>query len=225
MQADGVQAGRRRATPLTPETIRTVQFPRAALGRRGYQEEEVRRFLGRIAEDIGAANAEKAHLRAEVDRLRNWYRNAGVNVDGRVESRGGPAVPNAQAIALMSQAQQAADLQVAQAEDYARRLLAEARQQYETILREAQRRAHMAAEQATVEYRNGAPRDEDRVDLERRIAWLRTFAQVTQIQLRSTLEALTRELDKLDELPTEVAVGEAAAARTLPRRASTADHR
>jgi cell division initiation protein len=181
------------------------------LGRRGYHEDDVRRFLSRIAEDVAAANAEKAELRAEIDRLRNWYRQAGVDID----ERGVRKPPNGQAIALMSQAQQAADLQIAQAQEYARRMLADAHRQYEEIVHEAQRRAVSTADQSTGGYPTVAARDEERVHLERRIGWLRAFAKVTQVQLKSTLEALTKELDKLDDLPTESGPAPRAAERRL----------
>jgi DivIVA domain-containing protein len=204
---------RQRGTPFTPETIRAIEFPRSPFGRRGYHEDEVRRFLSRIAEDIVAANTEKLYLRAEIDRLRNWYREAGVEIDDGDTRK----PPSGQAITLMSQAQQAADLQIAQAEDYARRLLADAHRQYEEIVREAQRRAVAATEPNTGEYPTRHSRDDERVHLERRIGWLRAFAKVTQVQLKSTLEALTKELDKLDDLPTENGSQMRAAERRLPQ--------
>jgi cell division initiation protein len=204
---------RQRGTPFSPETIRAIEFPRSPFGRRGYHEDEVRRFLGRIAEDIVASNTENGYLRAEIERLRNWYRQAGVEIDDETTRR----PPNGQAIAMMSQAQQAADQQIAQAEDYARRMLADAHRQYEEILREAQRRALSATEQSTAERPTWQGRDEDRIHLERRIGWLRAFAKVTQVQLRSTLEALTRELDKLDDLPTENGERVRAAEQRLPQ--------
>jgi DivIVA domain-containing protein len=193
--------------PLTPERLRTVEFGRAPFGRRGYHEDEVRRFLDRAAEDVANSDAEKANLRAEIDRLRNYFRRAGVDVDDRSAR---PA-PSANAIAVMSRAQQAADAQIAQAETYARQLVAEARKRYEEILFEAQRQAAHAAEQAAVAYRErGRDTTDEEEYLERRIAWLRTFAEVTQIQLKSTLEGLSREVDKLGRLPVDGATPYAA---------------
>ncbi len=191
------------ATPLTPERVRTVEFPRAPFGRRGYNEEEVQRFLTRLAEDISSSDTEKARLRAEIDRLRNYYRNIGINVDDRSTR---PA-PSAQAIATMTRAQQAADAQIARAEEYARQLVVEARRRYEEVLHYAQRQAAQAAEQAAAAYRDRGPGTGDEEQLARRIAWLRTFAEVTQIQLKSTLEALAREVDKLGKLPVEDPAG------------------
>jgi DivIVA domain-containing protein len=188
--------------PLSPDRVRTWEFPRTPLGRRGYNEDEVRLFLTRLAEDLAAADAEKAALRAEVQRLRNYYRERGVDVDrasGPTQDDSGPTVA---AINLMSQAQQAADAQVAQAEEYSRRLVEQARAQYEDILRQAVEQATEAAERAGADYVASSEFEgPEREALERRIAWLRTFAEVTQVQLRSVLEALTREVDKLGDLP------------------------
>ncbi|HEV8648906.1 MAG TPA: DivIVA domain-containing protein [Actinomycetes bacterium] len=186
---------------LTPSAVRSTTFGKAPLTRRGYSEDEVDRFMARVAEDISAADADRAALRAEIDRLRRWYRDRGIDVDD--QSVVGAPRPNVQAVNLMSQAQQAADNHIAQAEEYARRLVGQARQRYEEILREAQQQAAQAAERAAEVYRASpdAYREEEE-QLERRIAYLRTFAQVTQVQLQSAFEALHREVGKLGNLPT-----------------------
>ncbi|MEW9534088.1 DivIVA domain-containing protein [Microbispora sp. NPDC049125] len=185
--------------PLTPDRVRKQEFSRTKLGHRGYSEDEVRTFLYRVAEDIAAGDREKADLRASVDRMRQWYKAHGVNVDGMAGLQTGLSVD---AINLLSRAQQAADAQIAEAEDYARRLVGEARQQYEQILQEAQRQAEEAADQAVGAYRSGSGvQSADAEELERRIAYLRTFAQVTQVQLRAVLEGLAQEVDKLGHLP------------------------
>jgi DivIVA domain-containing protein len=207
----------RQAPPMSPDRVRTWEFPRTPIGRRGYNEDEVRLFLGRMAEELSAGDREKASLRAEIRRLRNYYREHQVDPDGVLAGGGGGGGagggapkdegPSIAAITLMSQAQQAADAQVAQAEEYARRLVHEAREQYEDILREAADQAAVAAERAGAAYlasddaRTAGEAGPEREALERRIAWLRTFAEVTQVQLRSVLEALTREVDKLGDLP------------------------
>jgi DivIVA domain-containing protein len=204
--ADGPLVPMRQGHPLSPDRVRSWQFSRTPLGRRGYSEDEVRLFLSRVAEELAAGDAEKATLRAEVRRLRNYYRDRNIDADApRPDvAEAGPSIA---AINLISQAQQAADAQVAQAEEYARRLVRQARDQYEDILREAANQAAEAAEragaayQASPEGQSGGADAPHREALERRIAWLRTFAEVTEVQLRSVLEALTREVDKLGDLP------------------------
>lgn len=193
-------------SPISPERIRTWEFSRTSLRRRGYNEDEVRFFLSRMAEEIAAGDTEKAALRTEIRRLRNYFREHRVNVD-QPQHEAGETGPTLAAINLMSRAQQAADAQVAQAEGYCRRLVSDAREHYENILREASEQATEAAEQAGAAYRARSEHESDpdagspeREALERRIAWLHTFADVTQVQLRSVLEALTREVDKLGDL-------------------------
>jgi cell division initiation protein len=206
---------------MSPERVRTQEFSRTPLGRRGYDIEEVRRFLARMAQDVAAADAEKARLRAEIERLKNYFRSRNVDVDNQ-RNADSETWPNIAAINLMSRAQQAADAQVAQAEDYCRRLVAQATQQYEDILRQAAEEAQQAAERARAAEAEHASLDADSAEreaLEQRIAWLHTFADVTRVQLRSMLEALTREVDKLADLPQDPTPPD-----DLPPESAAADH-
>lgn len=198
-----------RRNPMSPERVRTMDFGRTPLGRRGLNEDEVRLFLARVSEDMAASAAEKADLRSEVARLRNYYRDRGTNIEGDGAARRPPAPQpvvtdparqNLAAINLMSRAQQAADAQVAQAEEYCRRLVHQAREYYDQVLREATQQANDAAARLAATY-DAAGDSVERELLEQRIAWLRTFAEVTQVQLRAVLEALTQEVDKLGDLP------------------------
>ena len=103
----------------------------------------------------------------------------------------------------------------AEAESYARQLVGEARQQYERILQEAQQQAEAAASEAVNAYRSsGVVQSAETEELESRIAYLRTFAEVTQVQLRAVLEGLANEVDKLSSLPER---SRQAATNPLPR--------
>jgi cell division initiation protein len=219
----------RLAQRLTPDAVRRFDFPRTPIGRRGYNEADVERFRARVVHEIGQSNAEKAALRTElqrqreeVRRLRDYYRVHRVDVDGADRQQAGAPstqinvnIATAQAVNVMSQAQQAADQHIAQAEDYARRLVANARLQYEEILQRAHEQAQQAATEAgrLYEARAARPDADEHEDpeqmqyLQSRLAYMRTFAQVTQVQLRSILDALRKELDNLTELPTEVPAG------------------
>jgi DivIVA domain-containing protein len=236
------------APRFTPDGVRRLEFPRTPIGRRGYNEADVEHFRARVVHEIGQSNAEKAALRQElqrqrdeVQRLRDYFRRNRVDVDAP-GAHGGPVphtqvnvnIATVQAVNVMSQAQQAADQHIAQAEDYARRLVANARIQYEEILRRAHEQAQEAAAEASRLFEareqhatdadraldraddRGDDRARDRADdraderagemqyLQSRLAYMRTFAQVTQVQLRSILDALRQELDQLTELPTGV---------------------
>ena len=129
-EGDGRRGWPSRRARLSPDAVRRYAFERTPLGRRGYVESDVERFRSKVADEIARGDAEKADLREEIERLRNYYRDQGVEADavarrGRDGRRGG--VPGTgpldiQAVHLLSQAQQAADQHIAAAESYARTL-------------------------------------------------------------------------------------------------------
>jgi DivIVA domain-containing protein len=102
---------------LTAAEIRSARFEQSPMAWRGYSEEEVGAFLARIATGVEADEAERAALRTEIDRLRNFYREHGTDVDRvpLVDSRRPPASPGD----LTSQARQRLDALTANAERYA----------------------------------------------------------------------------------------------------------
>ncbi|MFB4310897.1 DivIVA domain-containing protein [Actinomadura sp. GTD37] len=195
-----VSAGSR----LTPGELHSVVFARAALGRRGYDEEQVRNFLQYVEGELVQIFSDKAALADEVNRLRAQAAEGG--------GRGVMAPEDAhfQAVRILSQAQQTADLYVADAERYTRELAHEARLHREAILSDAKGRAeHLledahrkAAAVADAAVRSApaarpAPQpDDDRRAMEREIAYLRTYSDVYRTHLRSYLEALLRNVDE-----------------------------
>jgi cell division initiation protein len=194
---------------LSPGAVRRMQFARAPLGRRGLLESEVDRFLARIADELSHSDAAKADLRVEngrlreeVQRLHDYFRDRRIDPEGADQGprRSAGRAVDAQAINLMSRAQQAADQHVAQAEQYARQLLGDARLQYEEILLAAHAQAEAAAVAAGELYRQTTVlelQSGEQAELTARIAYLRTFTTVTQVQMRSILDALSGELDQL----------------------------
>ncbi|MFL6129831.1 MAG: DivIVA domain-containing protein [Mycobacteriales bacterium] len=106
-----------RTRRLTAAEIRSARFGQSPMAWRGYSEEEVADFLARVAAGVEADEAERAALRAEIDRLRHFYREHGTDVD-RVplaDSRRPPASPGD----LTSQVRQRLDALTANAERYA----------------------------------------------------------------------------------------------------------
>ncbi|WP_433477872.1 DivIVA domain-containing protein [Spirillospora sp. CA-142024] len=192
---------------LTPGELHSVVFARAALGRRGYDEEQVRNFLQYVERELVQIFTDKAALAEEVNRLR------AIAAKG---TRGVMAPEDAhfQAVRILSQAQQTADLYVADAERYTRELAHEARLHREAILSDAKGRAEQlleeahrkaaavadaavrAAEQQAPPVRVQALPDDERRAMEREIAYLRTYSDVYRTHLRSYLEALLRNVDE-----------------------------
>ena len=190
------------AVSRLPE-VSDVSFSTKHIGG-GYDRAEVDAFLHELSETVGAVRAavdsgreELANLRAENARL-----PAAAGADLEQEIAAG-------AVGLLSQAQLIADRAVADAEQYARDLVVAARDEYREVLERAERSAgHVVAGLATQE---GPTLPE--------IEYVRTYAKVAQIQLRSVLDALTEQVDRLgtvpqpDEGPAEPSIAES------PRRA------
>ena len=180
-----------------PDT-RSVEFTMKIRGG-AYDRLEVDNFMRDLAEAItdvrtaaGAARQDLAQLRAENAKLR------GPGAESEDEITAG-------AVGLLTQAQLIADKAIADAEQYARDLVLTARNQYREILERAESTASQAS--ATLPAQNGPAVAE--------IEYVRTYAQVAQIQLRSVLEALTEQVDRLGSLPQPVA-GAAAEPATEP---------
>jgi DivIVA domain-containing protein len=151
--ADGPPpSARRPVVRMTPARLRATQFPRAAVGRRGYSAEAVDQFLRRMAEEITGRDAAEANLRAQLDRLRRALKQWQSRQLERRETGQLPVVMSegrtVDAVNTLSQAQQQADAYIAQAQEYCRQITADARNRADAILCEAQERAEATAAQA-----------------------------------------------------------------------------
>ncbi|WP_020579399.1 DivIVA domain-containing protein [Actinopolymorpha alba] len=183
------------ASRRSPGAVRNATFSHRI---RGLDETEVREFLDILASEIEAADAERGALRAEIDRLRRAVRAEQTQTQTQE-----PTEINSHAVALFSQAQQVADRLVAEAVQHARDLMTAARAQQREILQQAQNAAD-AAEAAAREAppmagTDGAARGYATPIPE--VEYVRTFARVAQVQLRSVLDALAEQVDKLGDVP------------------------
>lgn len=173
--------------PLSAAALRSARFDQA---RNGYNRDQVHALLAQAADRVEAGERERGALRDEVARLRadnERLRQAGE--DGGDESR---MEVSLRAVELLSRAQQSADNAVAEAEAYARDLVDTARAQYREILQRAQETAAQTSRELP---------SAERGDAIPEVEYVRTYARVAQVQLRSVLEALTAEVDKLDRIP------------------------
>ena len=121
---------------LTPDRIREAEFPRSPLGHRGIDEEEVRRFLSEIAEEVATRDAADAAARATIDHykraLARWQAERNDELTGASDT-GTPA----EAVDVLTRAQHEADAYVAEAKEYGQQLVEDARARAQTILDEA----------------------------------------------------------------------------------------
>ncbi|HZX02496.1 DivIVA domain-containing protein [Kribbella sp.] len=160
----------------SPYSIRNQLF---SIRRKGYDTTEVSAYLADLSEQVEYADADRAELRAEVERLRQSTTDT--------EQR---AHITAHAVGLLSQAQQIADNLVAEAEQYAKDLVENARSQQ----REALKQAHDSVESAV---KHIPVADAPVAELE----YVRTFTRVAHVQLRSVLDALAEQVERLGKLP------------------------
>jgi DivIVA domain-containing protein len=188
------------AQRLTPAELQTVNFRRAPIGRRGFDEDQVRAFLRQVEQELVRVLNEKAAMDHEVGRLRD-------RINGSPQGISPVQAEDAhlQAVRILSKAQETADHYVADAQRYSRELAEEARRGRDEILAEAKARAvlvldeaHRQASTAAEEVRPSTEplSEEGRRDLEREIAYLRTFSDVYRTHLRSYLEALLRNVEE-----------------------------
>ncbi|WP_173921701.1 hypothetical protein [Agromyces sp. Marseille-P2726] len=150
-----------------------------------YDRLEVDTFMSRLSQAITEVKSATTAVQEEVAALRAEKGKA------RASNAGDEEEITASAVGLLTQAQLIADKAVADAEQYARDLVLTARNQYREILE----RAESSASRATATL----PRQQSPVVPE--IEYVRTYAQVAQIQLRSVLDALTEQVDRLGAVP------------------------
>ena len=177
----------RLSKPLSSDEVRGQRFSNR---RRGYDVDEVLLFLNKVANDVQASDGERAALRADLHTARAELQRLR---DEKPEPSPERVEISVHAVGLLSQAQQTADSCVAEAEQYARELIDAARNQYRDILERAQQAAAESVRHIDVAPGDHAPAVPE-------IEYVRTYARVAQVQLRSVLDALTQEVDKLGQI-------------------------
>jgi len=166
-----------------PDT-RAVEFTMKIRGG-AYDRLEVDTFMGQLSAAIAEVQAAATSVGQELAALRAGNADAGTSgPDSEDEITAG-------AVGLLTQAQLIADKAVADAEQYARDLVLTARNQYREILERAESSASQATAAMPAQPGPAVPE----------IEYVRTYAQVAQIQLRSVLDALTEQVDRLGSLP------------------------
>lgn len=199
------------AQRLTPAQLQTVNFQRAPLGRRGFDEEQVRAFLGQVEQELVRVLNEKAAMENEVARLRQRVAGGGPG-GGAVQAEDA----HIQAVRILSNAQQTADQYVADAQRYSREVAEEARRGRDEILADARSRAVLVLEEAHRQAAEAAEKvrsspepmsGDERRDLEKEIAYLRTFSDVYRTHLRTYLEALLRNVEEWETSERESLAG------------------
>jgi cell division septum initiation protein DivIVA len=190
---------------LTPEELQTVTFPMSRLGRRGFEEEPVRDFLGVVHGEFVRLVNERASLWQEVQRLRRRIIAGTAEGDAQAVLFGEQDA-HIHAVRILSTAQVTADRYVADAQAYSSRVTEEARVRRDDIMREAQQysdmileEAHARARDAAVTALNAAPTpqtDHERSAAQAELAYLRTYSDVYRSHLRAYTEGILRGIEE-----------------------------
>jgi DivIVA domain-containing protein len=177
--------------------IRAASFSQQ---RQGYDENEVRNFLNKLASEIESLDNDRSATLSEVSAMRDEVARLRAQSQSQTKDPDIHSEASLQAITVISLAQQVADSTVAEAEAYARDLVVTARNQYQDILQ----RAELAAAKTLPELPAPGPANagtSDHTVQVPEIECVRTCAQVAQAQLRAVLDALANEVDKLGQVP------------------------
>lgn len=200
--------------PMSPQSVRSRTFGRAALGRRGLDPDEVFDFLDQVADELARREAREVRERNRANELtqalKAWklelaeQRQAGQRAAAPAPPPPpvDPARPPVELVMLMSQTQQDCDQRIRQTQAYCEQLASEAERYHSNLLAEAQRMAGEAAEAAARDYRAeaGADYSVENEELRRRLGWVRAFVEslsAAEAQLSAVREALQYDVDQL----------------------------
>jgi DivIVA domain-containing protein len=177
---------------LTPDEVRATTFNQSPLAWRGYSEDEVRAFLNQMADVLAAADRERDGLRQEIDRLRNFYRDHGHDVD-LVAARDRPG-RGANGGGLLNRVMAYAEVQVDRAMEYAELVDRQYEDRATATFNHAEVQSALAVEDSirlSAAVRTGHPALDPR-ELNRASLWLRAFYDALSAQLRATDDILVR---------------------------------
>src|SRR5215211_6004609 len=171
-------------SPASPQEVRRKNF---TVRMRGFDHDEVRFYLGKLAdeleklqEQVAASTQENQSIRAQL-----------------AESRTNPMEQATdQAVSVLNQAQQLADSLIDEAMQSARDLLLTARSQQRDIMEQAKDAAKGAVSRATAIAERASTEDPSVKDVE----YIRMFAKVAQVQFQAVLDALNEHVNRLGEL-------------------------
>lgn len=195
---------------LTPAALRSVVFRRAALGKRGLDEQQVNNLLDRVETELVRLTQEKRSLEAEVKLLRDNAARQQVTVEPEPAGpvRAEPqARPKETGLARVDPAEHAASRSVAgrvqEAHVYAASLLSQAQQTADQYIKDAQRYSRELVEDALLKrgtILSSAAAEGDRTvgadAVGREIARLREANQTYRGKLRDYFELMLMNLDE-----------------------------
>ncbi len=195
---------------LSPDELQSVRFPMSGLGRRGYEESAVNRFLRTVHAEFVQLINERASLWQDVQRLRQRIL-AGDASSGPQPVIFGEVDPHAHAVQILSTAQVSADRYLAGSGARSSPVTDDARRRREDIMREAQQhsdlileKAHTKAREAAASALNDAPPQTATAQraLQAELAYLRTYSSVYRAHLLAYTESVLRGIEEWERSET-----------------------
>jgi DivIVA domain-containing protein len=205
---------------LTLAELQTARFPLSRMGRRGYEEEPVDRFLRSVQAEFVHLVNERASLWQEVQRLRQRILVGEAEQAGEAGEAGEPgeaggdrqavlfgeAEAHLHAVRILSTAQVTADRYVADAQAYISRITEQARRRRDRLMQEVQQRSDMILEDAQARAREAAvsalnlpappQTDRERLAAQAELAYLRTYSDFYRAHLRAYTEGMLRGIEE-----------------------------
>jgi DivIVA domain-containing protein len=189
---------------LSPDELQSVTFPASGLGRRGYEEAAVNRFLRKVHAEFVQLHNERASLWQDVQRLRQRIL-AGETNSGPQAVVFGEVDPHAHAVQILSAAHVSANRYLDDAEARSSQVSGDARRRRDDIMREAQQhsdmileKAHTKAREAAASALNEAPPQTDTAQraLQAELAYLRTYSSVYRKHLSAYTESVLHGIEE-----------------------------
>jgi DivIVA domain-containing protein len=191
---------------LTPDELQNATFPTTRLGRRGYEEEPVNRFLRLVHAEFVRLVNERASLWQDVQQLRRRILAGEGDGNEHGDALFDEADGNADAAEIRSSARVAGHRYLADARAFGSQVTEEASLLRGAILREAEEHsdrmlldAHARAREAAVRALNGAAppqTDRERRAEQAELAYLRTYSGVYRQHLRAYTEGVLRGIEE-----------------------------
>lgn len=188
MASEPEHSGPRR--PMTPDEVRQTTFRQSQLAWRGYSEDEVDAFKNMMADYMVHAEKERTALRAEIERLRNFYREHGSDVDmvGNSRRRRHPS----EIQDLVRRVNDYTEIQLGRAREYADLVHTRADEQADQLLYHTEVRSAMCVEEwLRTRYESGYAVGV--AELRQTLQWLRAFSYALQSDLKVVDDALVHE--------------------------------
>ena len=189
---------------LSSDELQSVKFPASGLGRRGYEEAAVNRFLRKVHAEFVQLINERASLWQDVQRLRQRILAGDAN-SGPQAVMFGEVDPHAHAVQILSTAHVSANRYLTDSQAHSSQMSEDARRRRDDIMREAQQHSDMILEKAHTKAREAAASalnealpqtDTAQRALQAELAYLRTYSSVYRQHLAAYTESVLHGIEE-----------------------------